>query len=130
MSESSPNGLSLKSAEEEEEEEEESSAESCRKALGLDYDYDYDLIDLKGRVIRKTDVNVTSKYAVITLDATRRIARVNLRLSNPQGQYCIAMTAKNVIRNVKITAACGARIKAVSAAANRTVGIVVDECSK
>lgn len=109
-------------------EERDSTFEACRKALGVMSDNTYDVFEFGAKKIKKTVLNVDSDFAVITFAAEKRIINASVQLRNPKGKYCIDMTAGKVIRKVKVSAVCGARVMAISTKANRTKNVTIDLC--
>jgi hypothetical protein len=94
---------------------------ACKKAFGLPAAANLPVISVTPGNFAKGKFTVTQDLAFIVFQSTKSIRKLNLKLDNPKGRYCVDMRAEKLLRNVSVESVCGANTVFLKLKAHRSV---------
>ena len=94
---------------------------ACKKTFGLPADANLPVISVTPASFEKGNFSVTQELAFIVFSSGKSIRRLDLKLENPKGRYCVDMRAEKLLRNVHVESACGANTVFLKLEAHRSI---------
>lgn len=94
---------------------------ACKKAFGLRADANLPVISVTPGNFAKGKFTVTQDLAYIVFQSVKSIRKLDLKLENSKGRYCIDMRAEKLLRNVSVESACGANTVFLKLKAHRSI---------
>lgn len=94
---------------------------ACKKAFGLRADANLPVLSVTPGNFAKGKFTVTQDLAFIVFQSGKSIRKLDLKLDNPKGRYCVDMRAEKLLRNVTVESACGANTVFLKLQAHRSI---------
>jgi hypothetical protein len=94
---------------------------ACKKAFGLPPDANLPVISVAPGSFQTGKFSVTQDLAFIVFQSGKSIRKLNLKLDNPKGRYCVDMRAEKLLRNVSVESVCGANTVFLKVKAHRSI---------
>jgi hypothetical protein len=102
----------------------------CKESLKLAPDANLPILSVNSGDFVKGELNITQPSAMLVFNSAKNIRRLTVSLDNPEGQYCLDLRAKKLLKNLTIKGSCDANLSILRLAADRGNNVKILGCGE
>lgn len=95
----------------------------CKESLKLAPDANLPILSVTSGDFVKGELNINQPVAMLVFNSAKNIRRLTLNLDNAEGQYCLDLRAKKLLKNLTLKGACDGNLTILRFAADRGVNV-------